>query len=167
MWATIDKDSNLTISGSGSVVGNISIYIDKWDLLNPAASYGGNPQFSLNGGEPQSPGNDLYAWVLGDFFAGLNIGAMGSAVTVGGALVGEMPSQEWFKQLPGQNMLFNQLWPSGVTNYWNQWAQVLNPASDAYNFAYSERFSAPQISLNPATVDTLELELLPAPTVPA
>lgn len=167
LWATIDKDSNLTISGSGSVVGNINIYIDKWDLLNPAASYGGNPQFSLNGGDPQSPGNDLYAWILGDFFAGLNIGAMGSAVTVGGALVGEMPSQEWFKQLPGQNMLFNQLWPSGVTNYWNQWAQVLNPASDAYNFAYSERFSAPQISLNPANVDTLELELLPTPTVPA
>lgn len=166
-WAVIDQDCNLTISGKSDLIDKITIQIKKWDLLAPASSYGGNPQFSLNGGHPQSPANDLYAWILGDFFAGLNIGALGSAVLVGNVPVGEMPSQEWFKQLPAQKLLFDKLWPAGVEkrNHWNQWAEVLYPVSDAYGFAYAERFSAPLINLDPNKVDTLELELLPTPTL--
>lgn len=162
LWASIDDDFNLAIDGTGSVVGDIKMTITKWNLLNPAATYGGNPQFSLNGGAPQNPQNNLYAWILGDFFAGLNIGAIGSSVTVDGAVVGEMTSSEWFSKLPRSGDLFDKLWGSNVTNYWNQWAQVLNPRSDAYNFAYAERFSAPQLSINPNDVDTLTLILLDA-----
>jgi hypothetical protein len=162
LWASIDDNFNLTIGGTGSAVGDIKITITKWNLLNPAATYGGNPLFSLNGGAPQTPQNNLYAWILGDFFAGLNIGAIGSAVTEDGTVVGEMTSSEWFSKLPGTGDLFNKLWGSNVTNYWNQWAQELNPRSDCYNFAYAERFSAPQISINPDTVDTLTLILLDA-----
>ena len=162
LWASIDDNFNLAIDGTGSVVGDIKITITKWNLLNPAATYGGNPQFSLNGGDPQSPQNNLYAWILGDFFAGLNIGAIGSSVKVGGAVVGEMTSSEWFSKLPQSGDLFDKLWDSSVTNYWNQWAQVLNSRSDAYNFAYAERFSAPQLSINPNAVDTLTLILLDA-----
>lgn len=162
LWASIDDNFNLAIAGTGSVVGDIEMTITKWNLLNPAATYGGNPQFSLNGGAPQSPQNNLYAWILGDFFAGLNIGAIGSSVKVGGAVVGEMTSSEWFSKLPQSGDLFDKLWDSNVTNYWNQWAQVLNSRSDAYNFAYAERFSAPQLSINPDEVDTLTLILLDA-----
>ncbi len=162
LWASVDADSNLTISGTGSVVGSISMTVSKWNLLNPSASYGGNPSFSLNGGPLQTPVNDLYAWILGDFFAGLNIGAIGSAQTVDKVVVGEMTSSDWFAKLPSGGNLFDKLWSSGVTNYWNQWAAQLNVRSDAYNFAYAERFSAPQLSLNPNTVDTLTLELLNA-----
>lgn len=167
LWASIDNNFNLTLSGNGSVVGSITMAISEWNLLDPASTYGGNPNFSLNGGALQSPQNNLYAWILGDFFAGLNIGALGSAVTVGGNVVGEMTSSQWFSVLPTAGMLFTSLWGSGVTNYWNQWAATLNPISDAYNFAYSERFSAPQISLNPANVDTLNLILLALPTMSA
>ncbi|HEX5732577.1 MAG TPA: beta-1,3-glucanase family protein [Blastocatellia bacterium] len=162
LWASIDDNFNLAINGTGSVVGDIEIAITKWNLLNPAATYGGNPQFSLNGGAPQSPQNNLYAWILGDFFAGLNIGAIGSSVKVGGTVVGEMTSSEWFSKLPQSGDLFDKLWDSNVTNYWNQWAQALNSRSDAYNFAYAERFSAPQLSINPNVVDTLTLILLDA-----
>ena len=162
LWASIDDNFNLAIDGTGSVVGDIKMTITKWNLLNPAATYGGNPQFSLNGGAPQNPQNNLYAWILGDFFAGLNIGAIGSSVKVDGVLVGEMTSSEWFSKLPPSGYLFDKLWDSNVTNYWNQWAQVLNSRSDAYNFAYAERFSAPQLSINPNDVDTLTLILLDA-----
>ncbi len=160
LWASIDDDFNLSIDGTASVVGDIKMTTTKWSLLNPAAIYGGNPTFSLNGGPLQTPKNNIYAWIFGDFFAGLNIGAIGSAVTVDGTVVGEMSSSEWFSKLPGSGKLFDKLWGNGVTNYWNQWAQKLNPCSDAYNFAYAERFSAPQISINPNTVDTLTLILL-------
>jgi hypothetical protein len=43
--------------------------------------------------------------------------------------------------------------------------------SQAYNFAYTDRFAAVFVSLNPATVDTLEIVLedatvtMPSPTV--
>ena len=162
LWASIDDNFNLAINGTGSVVGDIKMTITKWNLLNPAATYGGNPQFSLNGGAPQTPQNNLYAWILGDFFAGLNIGAIGSSVKVDGAVVGEMTSSEWFSKLPQSGDLFDKLWDLNVTNYWNQWAQVLNSRSDAYNFAYAERFSAPQLSIDPNAVDTLTVILLDA-----
>ena len=162
LWASIDDNFNLAIDGAGSVVGDIKMTITKWNLLNPAATYGGNPQFSLNGGAPQNPQNNLYAWILGDFFAGLNIGAIGSSVKVEGAVVGEMTSSKWFSKLPQSGELFDKLWDSNVTNHWNQWAQVLNSRSEAYNFAYAERFSAPQLSINPNEVDTLTLILLEA-----
>jgi hypothetical protein len=162
LWASIDDDFNLTIDGTGSVVGDIKMTITKWNLLNPAATYGGNPTFSLNGGAPQTPLNDIYAHILGDFFAGLNIGAIGSALTLNGTVVGEMTSSEWFSTLPKAGNLFDKLWGGNVTNYWNQWAQELNSRSDAYNFAYAERFSAPQLGINPNAVDTLTLILLGA-----
>lgn len=162
LWASLDNNFNLSIDGTGSVVGAIKMTITKWNLLNPSATYGGNPEFSLNGGAPQTPQNNLYAGILGDFFAGLNIGAIGSSVTVDGTVVGEMTSSEWFSKLPKSGDLFDKLWGGNVTNYWNQWSQALNPLSDAYNFAYAERFSAPQLSINPGTVDTLTLILLNA-----
>lgn len=172
LWAAIDDNYNLTLSGTGDAVGKITIQVSQWNLLAPASTYGGNPMFCLNGGELQSPQNDLYGWILGDFFAGLNIGALGSKMEVDNQVVGEMSSSQWFAILPKKEkdkkkMLFNNLWDSGKSNYWNQWAAVLNPMSDAYNFAYSERFSAPQISLNPHKVDTLILTLLALPTLSA
>jgi hypothetical protein len=162
LWAYIDDNFNLTIKGNGSKVGDITLTVTKWNLLNPAATYGGNPAFSLNGEFHPYPLNNLYAWIFGDFFAGLNIGAIGSSVEVNGTVVGEMTSSNWFSELPDAGMMFDKLWGKSVTNHWNQWAQVLNPLSDAYNFAYAERFSSPQLSINPNTVDTLTLILLKA-----
>ncbi|WP_372097264.1 hypothetical protein [Tistrella mobilis] len=164
LTASIDAAGTITLSGSTGQFSTVTITIDRWNLLNPAASYGATPSFSLNGGALQTPGNDVWGWVLGDLFAGLNIGAIGSAVTVQGSggtiAVGDMASSDWFSTLPGQSLLFAALWPTGITNHWNQWAAALNPCSQAYNFAFAERFSAPQLNLNPASVDTLTVTLL-------
>lgn len=163
LWAQIGADLSLTLDGKGSEVGKISMQVTQQDVLNPAGTYGANPSFSLNGGAKQSPHNDIYGWLLGDLFAGLNIGALGSSVSVAGNLVGEMPSSDWFSKLKSSGMIFEKLWPGGgVKNRWNQWAAALNSVSDAYNFSYAERFSAPQLSIDPERVDALVLILLPA-----
>ncbi len=162
LWASIDADSNLTISGTGGETGAIELTVSKWDLLNPASTYGGSPTFSESGNLHTTMPNNIYAWIFGDFFAGLNIGAIGSSVTVAGTVVGDMTSSDWFSKLPSGGNLFDKLWTGGETNFWNQWAQELNPRTDAYNFAYAERFSSPQISIAPANADTLTLELLNA-----
>lgn len=162
VWASIDADCNLTIAGTSGEVGAISLKVSKWDLLSPASTYGGSPVFYEGGTKNTQMPNNIYAWIFGDFFAGLNIGAIGSSVTVNGNIVGDMKSSEWFSQLPANGNLFDKLWLGGETNFWNQWAQELNPKSDAYNFAYAERFSSPQISVAPANADTITLELLKA-----
>jgi len=168
-WASVDSDMNLTISGT-MTVGDKKAYtmtIPKWTLLSPPSAFGGNPDFSLNGAPPEKPQNNLYAHILGDFFCGLNIGAIGSPVTVDGTKVGNMISEDWFSKLapdkdaPSKSMLFSKLWAkTGKTNFWNQWAEVLNTKSQAYNFAYAERFSNPLLSIRPEEVDTLEIILL-------
>lgn len=164
LWAILDKHLNLTLKGSATKVGDISMSIAKWNLLDPASVYGGNPMFSLNGGPPQAPANDVYSWILGEFYSGLNVGAIGSSAVVDGEVVGEMDATWWFDHLPQSGVLFDKLWTDndGAEAFWNVWAAALNPRSDAYNFAYSERFSAPQLSLDPARVDTLEIDLLTA-----
>jgi hypothetical protein len=161
-WASIDDDFNLTIEGDGTKVGKHTLVVKKWDLLNPATTFGANPAFYLDGVFHPYPLNNIYACIFGDFFGGLNIGAIGSQVKVNGKIVGKMTSSEWFAELPKSGKMFDKLWGSTVTNHWNQWAQVLNPLSDAYNFSYAERFSSPLLSINPNTVDTLTLTLLKA-----
>jgi len=162
VWTYIDNDGNLQIKGTTGIVGTIDLYVNKWDLLAPSSVYGGSPAYATTkGGSTTTPANDIYGWIFGDFFAGINIGAVGSATTIDKVVVGDMNSTEWFSTLPANAMLFDKLWPKGTTNYWNQWAQELNSLSDAYNFAYAERFSSPQISLAPTSADTLTLVLLP------
>lgn len=153
----VDADMNVSLVGSGSLAGNATLEIDKWNFLTPAGMYGGNPTFSI-GGVSQTPQNDLYGWVMGDLFAGFNTGAIGTTVQVGGTIVGSMSSSEWFANLDSAQMFAN-LWPDN-NNFYNQWAAELVTRSDAYNFAYSERFSAPQLNLAPDKVDTLEIQFL-------
>ena len=87
---------------------------------------------------------------------GFNIGAIGSETIINGTKVGAMTSSEWFT-IPNTS-LFSNL-QSEPSNY-NQYAATLQKLSDAYNFAYSDRFSPVLVSLNPATVDTLQISLL-------
>ena len=90
----------------------------------------------------------------GDLLAGLNIGAVGSTVVRNGTAVGLMPSSQWF----GLTDLFAGLQPDNPTFY-NQWAAALGPISDAYNFAYSDRFAPVTVPLDPSRVDTLEVDI--------
>jgi hypothetical protein len=151
--ATIDAQQNITLTGHGTLVGNHTLTFHHDELNNPAAIYGANPHFQLDGA-PMTPQNDLFGWVIADLFAGLNIGALGSTVEVNGQQVGQMESQQWF----ALTERFAALQPSHP--YYNQWAAQMSELSDAYNFAYTDRFAHVVAPLNPAQVDTLEIVFL-------
>ncbi len=161
LTATIDASNDITLTGTLSgISGTTTMLYKAADLMNPAGIYGGNTPYYLNGSsQPTSPGNDVYGWVGGDLFSGLNIGAVGSQLIVqaGGAstMVGALQSQSWFQLPPSQ--FFAAMQPKGF--FYNRWAATLAPLSQAYNFAYSDRFAPVFVSLNPATVDTLTLTL--------
>ena len=151
--ASIDADLNVTLKGK---IGGTetTMKFTKASLISPTGIYGANAAFSLNKGSEENPTNDVYGWITGDLLAGFNIGAIGSTTIINKEKVGAMNSSHWFSKVPNTK-LFSNL-QSKTTNY-NQYAAALQPLSDAYNFAYSDRFSAVQISLNPATVDELQL----------
>lgn len=158
--ATIDPGLDITLTGSGTVVGPHTLFLSKANLVAPTGIYGANPSFSLDGGQAGAPQNDVYGWIIGDLLAGLNVGAVGSTVIPpGGTMqVGEMNSQDWFT-LPNY---FGALQPTRKSNY-NRWAAALAPLSQAYNFAYSDRFAHVVATLNPGApsfVDTLQIVFL-------
>ncbi len=155
--AKIDSNLNITLEGTvGSVQGTTTMLFKKDDLLNPTGIYGGNAPYYLYGSSnPTNPGNDVYGWVTGDIFSGINIGAVGSTTVNGSTMVGSLESSQWFV-LPVAS-LFANLQPNNT--YYNQWAATLAQLSEAYNFAYTDRFAHPLVSLNPATVDTLQIVL--------
>jgi hypothetical protein len=156
LTATIDNDSNITLSGTSSGVGNVSMLYVNEDLVNPTGIYGGNTPYYLDGASAKTaPGNDVYGWVGGDLFSGLNIGAVGSATVIDGKAVGAWESQSWFT-LPVASFFAN-LQPRGP--FYNRWAATLSNLSQAYNFAYSDRFAHVLVSLDPAKVDTLQVVL--------
>jgi hypothetical protein len=154
--ASIDAALNITLKGSATVVGAHTLLFKKSDLVAPSGIYGANPNFSVDG-KSTHPLNDVYGWIAGDLLSGLNIGAVGSTVTPAGAdkAVGEMESQQWFKL----KEYFGALQPAMTGNY-NRWAATMAPLSQAYNFAYSDRFAHVVATLNPAVVDTLEIVIL-------
>ena len=154
----MDSDCNIILTGTVSgVSGTTTMKFMKDDLMNPTGIYGGNCPFYLNGATtPINPQNNVYGWVTGDLFSGMNIGAVGSQIPWNGTMVGAMESQNWF-QIP-VNKFFANLQPNNRTNY-NQWAATLSTLSNAYNFAYTDRFDHVLVSLNPATVDTLQIVL--------
>lgn len=156
LQATIDDNRGITLTGSTSKIKPVKMLYTAQDLKNPTGIYGGDAPFHLNGAATATkPANDVYGWIGGDLFSGLNIGAVGSTAQVNGQVVGSMESQAWFK-LPTSSF-FAKLQPS--QKYYNQWAATLAPLSEAYNFAYTDRFAPVLVNLNPQVVDTLEIVL--------
>lgn len=144
------------VEGADVNEGGNTILFKRDDLLNPSGIYGGNTPFYLNGAStPTAPANDVYGWIGGDLFSGMNIGALGSQAKVDGKVVGAMHSQDWFK-LPVSG--FYGGLQKGTKNY-NQWSAALAELSDAYNFAYSDRFAHVFASLDAQRIDTLTLKL--------
>lgn len=149
---TINAARDLILTGSGTQVGPHTVVYKYADLVSPTGIYGANPTFLLDG-QLVGSGNDLYGWMSGDLLAALNIGAVGSTVLRNGVEVGTLDSSQWFALTD----LFASLQPANP--FYNTWAAALDPLSDAYNFAYSDRFAPVTVTLNPSTVDTLELDL--------
>lgn len=161
LTASIDDSLDITLSGTvgGSTV---TMLYKKDDLINPNGIYGANAMFSLNGAAKQSPANDVYGWITGDLLAGFNIGAIGSTTSISGTVAGAMKSSDWFSKIPNTE-LFGNLQSNDA--YYNAYAATLQTLSQAYNFAYSDRFSAVQVSLDPAKVNTLEVSFFDVATL--
>ncbi len=153
LTASIDESLDVTLTGKIGGVDATLLY-KKDDLINPDGIYGANAKFSLNGAAKQNPANDVYGWITGDLLAGFNIGAIGSTTSFGATMAGAMTSSEWFSQIPNTS-LFSNLQSNDA--FYNQYAAALQGVSQAYNFAYSDRFSAVQVSLDPAKVNTLTI----------
>lgn len=157
LTASINNSGDVTLTGSvGSVLKTTTMVYKKNDLINPSGIYGANAPFTINGGASQNPANDVYGWITGDLLAGFNIGAIGSETVINNTIVGVMKSSDWFT-IPNTS-LFSNL--QSNSSYYNQYAATLQKLSDAYNFAYSDRFSPVLVSLNPATVNTLQISFL-------
>lgn len=138
------------------IQGPITMEYKKEALLNPDGIYGGNAPYSLNGSTlPTAPVNDVYGWVGGDLFSGFSIGAVGSKTVSDGTMIGAMPSQSWFKLDPA--LFFAKMQPDET--HYNQWAATLSKLSEAYNFAYTDRFAHVFASLNTQEIDTLKIVL--------
>ncbi|REK06724.1 MAG: PEP-CTERM sorting domain-containing protein [Planctomycetota bacterium] len=153
--ATIDADKNITLTGAGTITGAHTLLFKYEDLTNPSGIYGANPSFYLDGSPtPINPQNDVFGWLIGDLMAGFNIGAIGSTVLEGGVEVGTLDSQDWF----ALTELFAALQPNDP--FYNPWAATMSEISEAYNFAYSDRFDHVVAPLDPARVDTLEVVFL-------
>jgi hypothetical protein len=160
LTASIDSNCDITLSGTvGSA--SVTMLFTNADLTTPPGIYGGNVDCTITplpySGYPAAPGNDVYGWVAGDLFLGFNIGAIGSTQTLEGAttMVGAMNSQSWYTLTElYQNLQSN---PS----YYDQWSAAMQPLSQAYNFAYSDRLKnfAVQIKLAPGLIDTLNISL--------
>lgn len=155
--AKIDSQLNITLSGTASgIQGPITMEYKKEALLNPDGIYGGNAPYSLNGSTPPTaPVNDVYGWVGGDLFSGFSIGSVGSNTVSDGTMIGAMPSQSWFKLDPA--LFFAKMQPDET--HYNQWAATLSKLSEAYNFAYTDRFAHVFASLNTEEIDTLQIVL--------
>ncbi|HWZ42765.1 MAG TPA: beta-1,3-glucanase family protein [Candidatus Saccharimonadales bacterium] len=151
--ATIDTELNITLTGTCGE-GAITMLYTITDLQNPSGIYGANAPFYLtlaDGPVYTTPDNDVYGWISGDLFAGINAGLLGSQE------LGGLPSQDWFDCSPAQ--LFGSLQSNPL--YYNQWAATLSQYSNAYNFAFSDRFAPVFASLDPAKVNALEIVLEP------
>lgn len=159
LTATIDANLDILLTGTvSSAPGTTTILYKYNDLVNATGIYGGNAPYYLNGATTSTtPANDVYGWIGGDLFSGFSIGALGSSTLINGTMAGAITSQNWFKIPP--SYFFSGLQPSNGTNY-NQWASKLTGLSNAYNFAFTDRFAHVLAGLNPATVDTLEIVLL-------
>ncbi|MCC9622732.1 hypothetical protein LPB41_13620 [Thalassospira sp. MA62] len=159
-----DGSYSITLTGTVSPNGqstDLTMKFSAGDLLNADGIYGGNAEFYLNGAStPIKQDNNVYSRISGDLFAGLNCGAVGSTAALkDGTMVGALNSEDWFKEsVVPKSMLFEGLQADQKDNY-NPWAATMAKLSDAYNFAYAERFASVQLPVY--GIDTLQVTLEP------
>jgi hypothetical protein len=155
LTADFSRGSEVVLSGSGTVVGALKISLPLAGLMAPTGIYGANPPYSVNGAPEITGGNQMYTWITADLLAGMAVGAVGSEAKLP-TRVGELPSSAWWSLK--RSDLYAVLQKNA--KHYNQYSAALNPISDAYGFAYTDRFKYTTMSLAPSVADTLVLEIL-------
>lgn len=172
LTATFDVASKqVTMTGTGSVVGQVTITINFDDLNAMTGIYGANPPYTvtINGNSPyttQGIVNDVFGWIVGDLLAGMNVGFPGSQTLnpINQIPLGQCTSSEWFKAAkkhPGLQFAGAQPYNK---DYYNDWAATLLPVTKAYGFPFTDRVGAVLLHFPPTgsvgAVDYLKITLL-------
>ena len=156
---TFDIGGNLVMDGGGDIVGMehtiiISNAIFAYNL------YANNPPYFVDGTNSNFADNDVYSAAVRDLLAGFAIGYVGSTVLdpVTGVAFKDEFSKHWFDD--NQPLAFSDVQTNG--NYFNKYAEVFWRNSDSYGFPFSDKLhKSVQAGLDPATVDTIEIVVLP------
>jgi len=152
--ATIESDGSLKMVGGGDVIGQgHTLTVAAGELAN--GIYLGNVSWTGGGTTGTFNDNDVYAAAVRDVLAGFNLGFIASETIDPntGTTFGAESSRHWWSS----TQAFNYLQPDHA--YYNQYAQVVTSNSDAYSWAFSDRWSHVQAHLH--GLETLEVVLLP------
>jgi len=123
--------------------------------------YTQSPRCNIDGVNA-TPGNDAIGAAIRDVLAGFSYGFIGSNEqnpNAPGKTFGESTSSEW--HLP-RTLPIKYAFAGAQPNhpYYNQYAAALNPITMAYGFPYSDFVEKPLASLDPASIDSMDITVL-------
>ena len=156
---TFDPGGNIIMNGGGTVVGMDHTIVISNDVL-AYNIYANNPDYYVDGVKTNFSANDVYSAPVRDMLAGFAIGYVGSSVIdpVTGVAFKDEFCKHWFDS--SQPLAFSDVQPNN--KFFNGYAEVFWKYSDSYGFPFSDRLhKSVQASLDPATVDTVEIVILP------
>jgi len=157
--ATVMPNGSLKMVGGGEKVGggrwpgaSHTILISAANLLT--GIYLGNAPWTVDGNPDSFANNDVYGAAVRDVLAGFNLGFMASETRdpATGIPFGQESSKLWWHS----PRAFEFLHPKHV--FYNQYAQIVTGHSDAYSWAFSDRWSHVQLSLH--GMETLEIVVM-------
>ena len=168
--ATFDTSGNIQLLGGGisfnggATVGmGHTIVIKANDLA--LGIYSANPPYTVDGAAANIGQNDVYSAVVRDILTGYALGFVNSATPDaqhGNVAFKDEISSNWWSS--PQAFAFLQ----SNAAYYDQYAAYLQTISNAYGYPFSDRWEVVQVSINPANVGTMELDVLPdVATLPA
>jgi hypothetical protein len=155
---TVLPDGRLQMVGGGAKVGwKHTIIVSAENLLK--GIYLGNVPWTVDGVQDSFAKNDVYAAAVRDILSGFNLGFVASSTIdpKTGKAFGAEPSRFWWTSAKA----FDYLQP-GHPNFYNKYAQIVTSNSDAYSWAFSDRWSHVQAKLH--DVDTMQIVVLPDTT---
>ena len=156
---TFDTGGNMIMDGGGTIVGMNHTIVISNDVL-AYNIYANNPDYYVDGVKSDFADNNLYSAPVRDVLAGFAIGYVGSSVLdpVTGVAFKDEFSKHWYAT--NQPLAFSDVQPGN--EFFNGYAEVFWKHSDSYGFPFSDRLhKSVQASLNPASVDTVEIIILP------
>jgi hypothetical protein len=123
--------------------------------------YTQNPLCNIDGVN-QHAANDPIGAAIRDVLAGFSYGFIGSNEqnpNAPGKTFGESTSTQWHSPNP---LPIKYAFAGAQPNhpYYNQYGAVLNPLTSAYGFPYSDFVEKPLASLNPTSVDSMDITVL-------
>ncbi len=157
-------------TGVGNATGNIVISFS--DLNSPIGVYGCNAPYTL-GSNPKTKGitNDFYGQVVGDVYAGLNFGFIGSTVAFGSTTIGDLSSTAWWggtlpdgsiiqpKDSPGgKGIYFKKAQPAN-DDYYNSYSGNISDLTTGYGFPLQDRLGQNLLTLNTSVDSNAYLEI--------